>query len=240
MNMLSGKTALVTGASSGIGLAITQTLLSQHCRVIGIARDFSKVNFNSDLFESFSQDLSDLNKTSDLIKQLCKDNSIDFFIHSAGSGLFGSIEQFSVKQIDQYIKSTLSSALVLTHHIVPAMRKIKSGRMIFIGSESAINAGKKGALYSSAKFGIRGLALALREDCSKDGINVSLINPGMVKTPFFDNLNFRPGSDPSNTIEAQDIADTVLHILQSNPNIVFDEINMSPRNKTIEFITSKK
>ncbi len=240
MNMLSGKTALVTGASSGIGLAITQTLLAQHCRVIGIARDFSKVNIDSDFFESFSQDLGDLNKTSDLIKHLCKDNSIDFFIHSAGSGLFGSIEQFSVKQIDQYIKSTLTSALALTHHIVPAMRNNKSGRMIFIGSESAINAGKKGALYSSAKFGLRGLALALREDCSKDGINVSLINPGMVKTPFFDDLNFRPGSDPGNYIEVQDIADTVLHILQSNSNIVFDEINMSPRNKTIEFSAPKK
>jgi len=227
MNMLSEKTALITGASSGIGLSITQTLLAQRCRVIGIARDFSKVNINSDLFEPYSQDLSDLNKTSDLIKQLCKDNSIDFFIHSAGSGLFGSIEQFSVKQIDQYIKSTLSSALVLTHHIVPAMRKNKSGRMIFIGSESAINAGKKGTLYSSAKFGIRGLALALREDCSKDGISVSLINPGMVKTPFFDNLNFRPGSDPGNYIEAQDIADHVFLTDFTRQVIIDSGLNVS-------------
>ncbi|MCK4708576.1 MAG: SDR family NAD(P)-dependent oxidoreductase [Gammaproteobacteria bacterium] len=235
MKELSGKTALVTGASSGIGLAITQTLLAQQCRVIGIARDFSKVNIDSENFEAFSQDLVDLNKTSDLINSICKDNQIDYFIHSAGSGMFGSIEQFSVQQIDQYIKVNLSSALVLAHHIVPVMRKQKSGRIIFIGSESALNAGKKGTLYSSAKFGIRGLALSLREDCSKDGINVSLINPGMVKTPFFDNQNFQPGDDSSNYIEVQDIADTVLHIVQSNPNIVFDEINLSPRNKTINF-----
>ena len=235
MKNLSGKVALVTGASSGIGLSITQTLLTQQCRVIGIARDFSKANINSELFVPFSQDLVDLNKTSDLIKKLCKENQIDYFIHSAGSGTFGSIEQFSVKQIDQYIKSNLSSALVLSHYIVPVMRKQKAGRIIFIGSESAINVGKKGALYSSVKFGIRGLALSLREDCSKDGINVSLINPGMVKTPFFDKQNFHPGSDSSNYIEAQDIADTVLHILNSNSNIVFDEINLSPRNKTIDF-----
>ncbi len=125
---------------------------------------------------------------TDLIKKICKEQQIDFYIHSAGSGLFGSIEQFSVKQIDQHIKSNLSSALVIAHHIVPAMRKQKSGRIIFIGSESAINAGKKGTLYSSAKFGIRGLALSLREDCSKDGINVSLINPGMVN---HDMIRFR-------------------------------------------------
>ena len=235
MKNLSGKTPLITGASSGIGLAITQVLLVQQCRVIGIARDFSKADIQNELFESFNQDLTDLNKTSELIKKLIKDHNVDFFIHSAGSGLFGSIEQFSVKQIDQYIKSNLSSALVISHHIVPAMRKNKSGRIIFIGSESAINAGKKGTLYSSAKFGIRGLALALREDCSKDGINVSLINPGMVKTPFFDNQNFQPGGDTSNYITPQDIAETVLHILQSNPDIVLGEINISPRNKSITF-----
>mgnify|MGYP002632769198 FL=1 len=115
------------------------------------------------------------------------------------------------------------------------MRKQKAGRIVLIGSESALNAGKKGALYSSAKFGLRGLALALREDCAKDGITVSLINPGMVKTPFFDRQKFRPGADASNFIEAQDIADTLLHILHSNPNIVFDEVNLSPRNKSIDF-----
>jgi len=210
-------------------------LLKQQCRVIGIARDFSKAQLESELFEAYSQDLVDLNKISELMKQLCKDNKIDYFIHSAGSGLFGSIEQFSVNQIDSYIKGNLSSALIISHHIVPSMRKQKTGRIIFIGSESAINAGKKSSLYSSAKFGIRGLTLSLREDCSKDGINVSLINPGMVKTPFFDKQNFRPGKDPTNYIEAQDIADTVLHIIHSNPDIVIDEINLSPRNKTIDF-----
>lgn len=235
MQNLSGKTALITGASSGIGLAVTRLLLSLHCRVIGIARDFDKLNLDKELFQSHSQDLVDLNKTSELIKQLCKENRFDYFIHCAGSGLFGSIEQFSVKQIDGFIKSNLTSALVLSHHIVPAMRRQKSGRIIFIGSESAISAGKKGVLYSSAKFGLRGLALSLREDCSKDGITVSLINPGMVRTPFFNQQNFAPAKNPDNAILAEDVADTILHILQSNPDIIFDEINLSPRNKSIDF-----
>lgn len=236
MKKFTGKTALVTGASSGIGLAITQSLLLQQCRVIGLARNFSRIKIENELFEPHSQDLIKLDKTSTLLKRLCRENMFDFFIHSAGSGQFGSIEQFSVKQIESYVNSNLSSALVLSRHIVPAMRRRKSGRIIFIGSESSLRAGKKGALYSSVKFGLRGLAQSLREDCSRDGISVSLINPGMVRTAFFDKLNFKPGQQTSNAIQAEDIATTVLHILSSNPDIVFDEINLSPRNKSIDFL----
>ena len=235
MKNLAGKTALVTGASSGIGLAITLNLLQHQCRVVGLARDFTRTPIEHELFESHSVDLIDLNTTSALLKRLCSNNSVDFFIHSAGSGQFGSIEQFSVKQIESYIQSNLVSALVLSRHIVPAMRRQKAGRIIFIGSESSLKGGKKGALYSTVKFGLRGLAQSLREDCSKDGIGVSLINPGMVRTAFFDDLDFRPGKESSNAIQAEDIANTVMHIISSNPDIVFDEIILSPRNKSIDF-----
>lgn len=232
---MSGKTALVTGASSGIGLAITRSLLVQQCRVVGIARDFSKTGLESELFEAYSLDLTDLNSAAKLLKTLCRHRRFDSFIHSAGSGLFGSLEQFSVQQIDEYVRSNLSSALVLSRELVPHMRRQQSGRIIFIGSESALAAGKKGALYSAAKFGLRGLSQSLREDCSRDGIGVSLINPGMVRTPFFDKQAFRPADGADSALSPEDIAEFVLHILRSNPDMVVDEINLSPRNKSIDF-----
>jgi 3-hydroxy acid dehydrogenase / malonic semialdehyde reductase len=235
MTTLAHKTALITGSSSGIGLAIANALLQQQCGIIGIARNHQKAAIDNPLFTAYEQDLSDLKQSETLIKGICKTHSIDIFIHCAGEGLFGSIEQFSISQIDQNIRTNLTSALILSHYIVPNMRKLKSANMLFIGSESAINAGKKGALYCSAKFGLRGLALSLREDCARDGIRVTLINPGMVDSPFFDKQSFRPGNDKSNSISTQDIADCVLHVLNSNPEIVFDEINISPRNKSIDF-----
>ena len=109
------------------------------------------------------------------------------------------------------------------------------GRFIFVGSESALSAGKKGALYSAAKFGLRGFCQALREDCASDGITVSLINPGMVRSPFFDGQSFAPAEAAENAITVDDIANVIWHILQSNPDIVFDEINMSPRVKSLSF-----
>ena len=235
MNNLSSKTALVTGASSGIGLAITRLLLEQQCNVVGIARDFSKSGLDAEHFDGLSLDLADLTQTARQLKDLDKQHRFDFFIHSAGAGLFGSIEQFSVQQIDDYLRANLSSALVLCRQLMPGMRRRKSGRIIFIGSESALNAGKKGVLYSAAKFGLRGLAQSLREDCARDGIGVSLINPGMVRTPFFDHLNFRPAQGSDNAIEAEDVARIVMHILHSSPDLVVDEINLSPRNKSLDF-----
>jgi 3-hydroxy acid dehydrogenase / malonic semialdehyde reductase len=235
MTSLAGKTALVTGSSSGIGLAIAQTLLKQSCRVIGIARDHSKTDIEDPLFTAYDQDLSNLKHSESLIKSLCKEHTINIFVHCAGEGLFGSIEQFSIQQIDHNIRTNLTSALLLAHYLVPRMRKLPSSHILVIGSESGISAGKKGALYSSAKFGLRGLTLSLREDCARDGICVTLINPGMVDSPFFSKQNFRPGSDPSNSISTQDIADCVLHVLNSDSGIVYDEINLTPRNKTIEF-----
>ena len=235
MNELTNKTALVTGASSGIGEAISQQLLDAGCKVIGIGRDFSKSSIDSARFETICLDLADLQGCAPTLKTLCSKHAFDYLVHSAGSGLFGSIEQFSIQQIDNYLRGNLASALMLAHFLVPGMRQGKSGRIVFIGSESSLNAGKKGALYSAAKFGIRGLAQALREDCSKDGITVSLINPGMVRTPFFQQQNFRPGNSPDNAIEAADIARLVMHIVHSNPDMVIDEINLSPRNRSIDF-----
>lgn len=229
------RNAIVTGASSGIGLAISKQLFTSGYKVLGIARDFSKIDLHLQAFTACEIDLNQLDDIDKKLNQALNSITPDVFIHSAGYGHFGSIEQFSISQIQRAINVNLTSAMILSRTIVPKMRLQKHGRIIFIGSESALTAGKKGALYSAAKFGLRGLAQALREDCASDGIHVSLINPGMVRTAFFDQLDFAPASHFENAIEAEDVAIAVMNIINSSPNIVFDEINLSPRVKSIDF-----
>jgi 3-hydroxy acid dehydrogenase/malonic semialdehyde reductase len=238
--MTKRKSALVTGASSGIGRAITQTLLENNFTVYGLSRDAKNVDINHEQYTGIELDLGMLEKSDKLVRELLVKQNFDCFIHAAGSGSFGSIEQFSVSQIDSAIRLNLTSALILCRSLVPVFRRNKRGHMIFIGSESSLTAGKKGVLYSAAKFGLRGLCQALRQDCAADGINISLINPGMVRSPFFDKQEFRPGANPENAIEVEDVARVVWQILQSNSNIVFDEINLSPRVKSIDFSSQKK
>jgi len=226
---------LISGASSGIGFATTQQLLAMNHEVTGISRQPEITELDHTNWRLLQLDLGRLEDCDKKLSSLLKEQSFDCFIHCAGYGHFGSIEQFSVAQIDRAIRVNLTSALVLCHQLVPMFRRQKKGRLIFIGSESALNAGKKGALYSAAKFGLRGFCQALREDCAKDGIGVSLINPGMVRSPFFDGQSFAPASQPENAIETKDVAKLISQILQTSTDIVIDEINLSPRVKSIDF-----
>ncbi|MCP4490813.1 MAG: SDR family oxidoreductase [Gammaproteobacteria bacterium] len=230
------RQVLVTGASSGIGLATARLLQDKGYNVTGISRR----NVSQEKFRTIQLDLTNSLDIDRCFKQLLKESSFDGYVHAAGYGEFGSIEQFSVAQIERAIQVNLTSALLIARQLVPAFRKQQSGRLIFIGSESALNAGRKGVLYSAAKFGLRGFCQALREDCASDGIQVSLINPGMVRSPFFDNLSFAPASLPENAIEPAQVAELVDFILASNNNIVFDDVQLTPRLKSIDFSSHKK
>ena len=174
------ETILLTGASSGIGLATAERLLHQGYRVIGLSRRGQVERLDHDNFTSLAVDLEDPPALETALKSLLERQQVHALVHAAGQGRFGSIEQFSIKQMESLLRVNLLSAMLLSRALLPAMRRRGSGRLIFIGSESALTAGKKGALYCATKFGLRGFCLSLREDCASDGIQVSLVNPGMV------------------------------------------------------------
>ena len=233
--MAERRRALVSGASSGIGQAIAARLLELGYEVTGISRRGQTDELRHDNFQAHSVDLGDLDRLESSLKTILSGGEFDCCVHAAGQGFFGSVEQFSVAQIENAMRVNLVSSMVLCRALLPGMRRHGAGRIVFIGSESALQAGRKGALYSAAKFGLRGFCQALREDCASDGIQVSLVNPGMVRSPFFDGLPFAPADAPENAISVDDVADVVAQILNASANIVIDEINLSPRVKSINF-----
>ena len=233
--MTDGTTILLTGASSGIGLATAQKLLPLGYRVVGLSRRNKVDQIEHEAFIPISVDLSDINQAAVTLQSLLHQYDFEALVHAAGAGHFGSIEQFSIAQIESSLRINLTSAMLLSRALIPGMRKRGAGQLVFLGSEAALTVGKKGALYSAAKFGLRGFTQALRADCAVDGIRVSLINPGMVRSPFFDDLDFRPGLAVENAVEVDDVALLITQILQSSKDIVIDEINLSPRIKSIDF-----
>jgi len=230
------RTVLVTGASSGIGRAIARNLLQQGHHVIGISRDSGKFIRQMDNFSPVQLDLGRLADIPQKIRELEQAfPAIDAVVFCAGMGRFGSMEEFSYAQIEDLITLNFTSQAFLVKALLPALKRKVSSDLIFIGSEAALKGSRKGAIYCAAKFAVRGFTQALREECGKSNVRVCLINPGMVKTAFFEQLSFEPGDHQSNFIEPEDVAEAVSYVLNSRAQIVIDEINLSPLNKVVKF-----
>ena len=230
------KTVLVTGASSGIGRAIAKKLLQQGHHVIGTSRDCSQFITTHERFSCIEIDLSRLDKIASKMKQLEKQHPLlDTVVFSAGYGQFSAIEQFSFAQIERMMTVNFTSQAFITRALIPGLKRKPHSNLIFIGSEAALKGSRKGSVYCASKFALRGFTQALRDECGTSSVRVSLINPGMVKTGFFDDLSFEPGNDETQALLPEDIAKAVNFILDSNNNMVIDEINLNPANKVIKF-----
>ena len=235
--MIKERKVLVTGSSDGIGRSITVSLLKSGAKVIGLARDHSKFNPETKNYIKYKTDFSNEEILLNTIAEIIKDHKdLDCLVSSAGFGKFGTLETFSTKEINDFIFTNLTSHMILTNKILPHLKKIRKGNIIFIGSESALKGGKNGSLYSAAKFGLRGFSQSIREESCSKNIHVSLINPGMVRTSFFNNLDFMPGEDKSNAIEPDDIGKIIIDILSTRNGSVIEEINLSPLKKVIKFL----
>ena len=227
--MIKERKVLVTGSSDGIGRSITLSLLNSGAKVIGLARDHSKFNPETKNYIKYKTDFSNEEILLNTITKIIKDHKdLDCLVSNAGFGKFGTLETFSTKEINDFIFTNLTSHMILTNKILPHLKKIRKGNIIFIGSESALKGGKNGSLYSAAKFGLRGFSQSIREESCSKNIHVRLINPGMVRTSFFNNLDFMPGEDKSNAIEPDDIGKIIIDVLSTRSGSVIEEINLSP------------
>jgi NADP-dependent 3-hydroxy acid dehydrogenase YdfG len=233
---MSERTIIVTGASRGIGQAICRKLLDQGCRVIGIARSFGSSSLADDRFVAIPLDLANGDELPNHLRELRnRFPQTDGVICNAGRGRFGSLEEFSEPQIREMIEINLTSQILLAREFLPLLKRSGSGDLLFMGSEAALQGGKKGAVYCATKFALRGLAQSLREECAGSGVRVGLINPGMVKTGFFDDLDFEPGEATDNHLLPEDVADAVWLMLSARSGAAIDEINLSPQKKVIRF-----
>ena len=225
---------LVTGCSRGIGLAITRRLLEEGHRVIGISRHSPGID--SARFTCMELDLSDLDRLPGALRELSKQHpDIDAAVLNAGIGRFGSLEEFSASQIRQLVDLNLTSQLLLAREFLPGLKKRGGGDLVFIGSESALRGGRYGTVYAATKFGLRGLVQALQEECSTSSVRVGIVNPGMVNTSFFDDLDFRPGDEEDQHLVPDDVVAAVLLMLDARPGAVVQEINLQPQKRVIRF-----
>ncbi|MCY4149604.1 MAG: SDR family NAD(P)-dependent oxidoreductase [Gammaproteobacteria bacterium] len=230
---------LVTGASSGIGLAIVECLLGEGAEVTAIARRSTEPALSKDKhvisrLTSIRCDLEDFSELESAMKALLGGEiGLDGAVFCHGHGDFGSLEEFSVERIVSLVNTNLLSHMLVARHIVPHLKRRGEGDLVFIGSESGVRGGKMGAVYSATKHAINGFAESLRAECASSNLRVSVINPGAVDSHFFDGLDFCPGDLRENYIAPDDVAQMATTILKMPRGTVIDKVNLTPLKKVL-------
>ncbi len=228
------RTVLVTGVSSGIGQAVARRLLVENHAVVGISRNVRESAFENIRFKGYRLDLADLETLPERLSEILEHcPEIDSAVFCAGRGRFGNLEEFSLDQMRNLMDLNFTSQAFIARSLLPGLKRKQESDLIFIGSEAALKGTRKGSIYCASKFALRGFSQALRDECGRSGVRVSLINPGMVKSAFFDDLDFVHGESPQNAIESEDIAEVVCSIFNLRQGTVVDEINLSPLTKVI-------
>ena len=231
---LDGRTLIVTGASRGIGAAVSQRLLEKGAAVIGIARNFQDSAIDNARFRPVPLDLAQVSALPDVLSRLAKTYAdITGLVCCAGRGRFGSLEEFAYREIRELVDLNLISQMYVVRAFMPVIKTNGGGDVVLMGSEAALSGGRYGAVYSATKFAVRGFAQALRHECAAANVRITIVNPGMVRTEFFDSLKFEPGSNPDNYIEPEDVASAVCGALLVRRGTVVDEINLSPQKRVV-------
>lgn len=222
---------LVTGASRGIGRVCCDQLAELGIRCVSVSRGIPETRPASEIH--YPVDLGNLDETVRTIRTIIKEHPIDAIVCNAGRGDIGSLENFSAQQIRDSLLFNLVSPISLVRECLPHLRHRSRSNVVFIGSTSALQGNRYGSLYSAAKFGLRGAAQALSHELAGANCHVGIVNPGSVRTDFFDTLDFEPGPESAHALQASDVANAVMQMLLSPDNAVVSELTVQPRQHVV-------
>lgn len=204
--MLSGKTALVSGSTSGIGLGIARKLAAQKANIVlnGFGDSSEIETLKNDLSKEFQiktfyhpADLSNPDEIAKLHKDVVSEfGGIDILVNNAGIQHTSPVENFPADKWDKIIAINLSSAFHLISMSVPHMKKQNWGRIINIASVHGLVASIEKAAYVAAKHGIIGLTKVVALECAEQNITCNAICPGWVLTPLVEKqIQARAGAE---------------------------------------------
>jgi short-subunit dehydrogenase len=177
---ISGSTALLTGATGGIGQAIARVLRRQGADLLLTGRRLEVLGpLAAELdARAIAVDLAESGEVKRLIDEA---GAIDILIANAALPASGLLDSYTVEQIDRSLEVNLRAPIVLAHALLPAMIERGRGHLVFIGSLQSKAPTPGAALYNASKFGLRGFATALRGDLRSSGVGVSIVYPGFIR-----------------------------------------------------------
>lgn len=237
---LSGKKALVTGASSGIGKSVALALLKSGVDVALVSRSSSDA-LAQELADglpatasAYTLDLADLPsvaaKIGAIVNDFTNNSGIDILINSAGIGYVGEIIDTPLADWQHILNLNLTSVFQCIQAVIPAMRSQRSGTIINVASIAAKQAFPGWGAYSASKFALLGLTQALAAEEQPYGIKVMAICPGSVNTPLWDTLptEVTANFDRQTMLSTDSVAECIMTMLSLPSNAVVSDLVLMP------------
>lgn len=230
---IENKIAVITGATKGIGRAIAEKLLSGGAKVFICARNKSEIKSASEDLSEFGQiegEVCDVRSESQ-VEMMLKEcvrvfGGVDILINNAGVGFIGeTVEEISPDKFRQTLETNLFGVFYACHYALPLMKERGGGYIINISSLAGQNPHPKMAAYNASKFALNGFSEALMQEVRQDDIKVSYICPGSVNTQFGGD---QPSDDKAWQLQPEDIAQTVLDLLNFAPNALPSKVEIRP------------
>lgn len=224
MNGNQKKAAIVTGASSGIGKAIAEMLVSLGYEVFGFGREFTaEVSFHPVVC-----DLLDTEELERHIKQIRKQYEIYILINNAGIGYYGLHEELNAAKIKQMVRTNLELPLLLSNLLLRDLKKSK-GYLLQISSVTALKNSPHGCAYGATKAGLTAFSRSLFDEARKYGVKVTVIHPDMTQTKLYRNADFTAAEDLQASLLPEDVAEAVRTVLAARDGMVIPELTVFPQ-----------
>ena len=223
---LTGKKAIVTGASKGIGLAVVNTLLEAGATVAGWRRSAPAVAHpNFHFFKTNVGDFESVQSSLEATKSAIGED-ISILINNAGLGYQSAIEEMSLEQWHEMFNVNVHGLFYCTKLLIPLMRPLGESHIVNISSIAGTNGIETMAGYCATKHAVNGISHSLFKELRQDGIKVTNIMPGSVQTQFFDDIPSVTAHE--HMMQPSDIAGSVRYVLETPANYLPADLEVRP------------
>jgi len=239
LTSLKGKVALITGASRGIGRATAIRLAEGGAAVVMGATSVTLLKSLQQELEERGRDaraqrcdITQREECENLVHEtLSRFGKIDILVNNAGVGFSGTIVDSDPDMVERMVAVNILGVYYITRAILPGMINRQRGDIINIGSVAGIKYSPRFAIYSATKFAVRAFSEALRNEVQEHNIRVTLVQPGMTQTAFFDSFA-RKGSpiplDKGEILRPEDIADAIYFALSRPDGVAVNDVTVRP------------
>ncbi|WP_029621086.1 SDR family oxidoreductase [Pseudorhizobium marinum] len=235
---LEGKTAVITGAASGIGLATTQKLLANGCTVVMV--DWNEKALN-DLVAKFGNkaiaqvtNLLDAESCAAMIPEILqKVDHIDILYCNAGTYIGGDLTETTAEDIDRMLNLNINAVMKNVHAVVPHMSERKTGDIIVTSSIAGHYPTYWEPVYAGSKWAVTCFVQTMRRQMIPHGVRVSQVSPGPVLSALLADWpeeNLRKAKESGSIIEPGEVADAVEYILTRDRNVTIRDMLVLPTN----------